>query len=162
LTFGFQRRVHENVIKPLLEGGGVFHAHLDGREHVVPAARRRKVKRRRNLTQVVQHRFLAFGDVDREVQCHPGTHGDGKVTHPGHGQVGEHAFAKVESAAAKGVANAREDVAVAQHHTFGLARRARGVDEDCRALRRGVFDQAPAQIRLGGEPLSTLRLQLFP
>jgi len=80
----FHTQVDEVVEDALLQRGGVFHAHTDRRQQVVPAARRREVQGGRDLAQVAQHGLLPFGDVDGEAQRDPGRHGHREIADPGH------------------------------------------------------------------------------
>ena len=159
---GVQRRVHEQVVEEFLQARGVFHPHVHGGEHVVPAARRGQVERGRDLAQVVQHRLLPLGHVDGEAQRDAGADGEGEVADPRHRQVGENRFAEAEGAAAVGIAHARQDVAVAEHHALGLARGARRMDEHRRVIRLREAQQRLAQARLALQPLAPPGLEVRP
>ena len=161
-SFGRQRGVHENIVEPFLERRRILHANLDGSQHVVPTAGCRQIESGRDLAQVVQHRFLALGNVDGEVQRNTGADRDRKVAHPGHGQVGEDGLAEHEGPSAMGVANAGQQISVAQHDPFGFARGARRVDEHGGSVGLGPFDQGISQFRFGTQAIRTDDQQLVP
>lgn len=112
-------------------------------QQVVPATRRGKIKCWRDLAQIVQHRFLPLWNVDYEAKRNSGRHRHREIAHPGNRQIGQDGFIETKGAAAVGISDASQHIAVGQYDALWLARAARGMQEYSRtfgprALNQGV------------------------
>ena len=132
---------HQQVVEPPLEPGGFGNADLHVGEHRIPAPRRSEVDGGGDLAQVVQHSFLALGNVDGEAQGDAGGQREDEVADPGHGQIGHQLIAGAEVIRGLGITSGGNDAAVLQHHALRLPRGAGGMQQHGGIRRTGPVDE---------------------
>ncbi len=153
LLFQRDRTGHENVEQLALERCGILHAHLNARQHLVPGARGREVEGWRGLPQVMQHRFLPFGNVGDAGHDHRCRDDEGEIADPGHREIGEELVMAAEIAAGGGIQHAPHRVLVGKGNAFRHARCAGGMQQHRIIPGLGGGQQARRQLGLFREPL---------
>ena len=128
------------MVQPFLERGRILHADLDRRQHLVPTSWCRQIKGRCDFPHIAHDRFLTLRHVHGKSPKQRRPDSNGKVTHPGHRQIGEDFLVLVEGARSMAIPRRRENVLLAQHDTFRFAGRSRRVHEN-----RRVFGLRPVQ-----------------
>ena len=155
------RQLHGLGVQPALEGGRVFHADGHRGQHALEHARRRKVVGRPDLAQVDRHGACRLGAVDGEARHQPLGHREQVVAHPGGGQVGNDVVSRHQAIDLDPALRRGDEGRVRLAHPLGLARGARGVQDDRHVLGAVAFHLGLPGAGVGAVPFGAQRHQLL-
>ncbi len=136
---------HAGIEEPFFKFAGVFHANGHVREQILQDARRREIIRGADVVHVDRYGRRRFGVINRKAGDQQLGIGKHILADPGWRQIGQHFFPVGQVFQRLNHLRPVNQRSMREHHAFGLARGARGIEHG-----RGIFRADPVyRINIG-------------